>query len=197
MKFKGTTQACFHWAWDQFRTYKTERQLCIRDTRIGGLHKAFLASAAVYLVYTILTSHSYLKKETPVVSINSWVEGVHNFLDKQRDLRAKNATLPWYCVDTSKTAYVYGPEFLYFNNTCDLRASGGSATLEDSSATEFVTYYQETPLDEDLGYPPKNAFIPGKPMLIFLCPENGTGYCPSLVSRSGETIFGIHPLFYH
>ena len=151
-------------AWDRFRTYNTFRELSIRDTRVGGLHKVFLALAAAYLVYTIFTSHSYLKTETPVVTINSWVEGVHTFEDKQRELQEGKASLPWFC-NSSETDYIYNSEFKYLNNTCDLTASVGAASMEDSGATEFVTYYQDFPLDKSLGYPKVNNFIPGKLMV--------------------------------
>ena len=56
-------------AWGEIRTYRTMRELKIKDTRIGALHKVLLISAAFYLSYTIVTSHSYLKKEEPVVTV--------------------------------------------------------------------------------------------------------------------------------
>lgn len=148
----------------EIRTYRTHRELKVQDTRIGALHKFFLMSAAFYLGYSIVTSHSYLRKEAPVVTVNAWVEGVEDYIENVKKYRTGEQDPPWYC-DTPKTNYIYSkPAFTYLNNSCDFHVPVGDTTLEDSTATEFVTYFQDTPLEEAEDYPPEsnNFFVPGK-----------------------------------
>lgn len=152
-----------HWAWTQLSSYTTERELQVQDARIGIVHKVCLGVAASYLLFTILTSHSYLKTEAPVVTINAWIEGEEAFEEKLEQYRTGQEPPPWYCKKNAETEYVYSyPSFVYFNNTCDMEATTGDITLEESTATEFVTYYQDTPRDKKSVYPPVNAFVPSK-----------------------------------
>eukprot|EP01138_Halocafeteria_seosinensis_P013875 gb/GECG01014168.1/.p1 GENE.gb/GECG01014168.1/~~gb/GECG01014168.1/.p1 ORF type:complete len:417 (+),score=46.29 gb/GECG01014168.1/:1-1251(+) len=149
----------WHRIWDELIAYRTDRFLEVEDSRLGLLHKLCLIGAALYLMYTVVASHSYMKKETPNVSVNSWVEGTQQYRELQDRFQKDPSTLPWYC-DSSSTDYVYSDNFKYLNNTCDTEIFMGEATISDSNAIQFVTYYQDRPEvnpEHNLGV---NAFVP-------------------------------------
>eukprot|EP01138_Halocafeteria_seosinensis_P008861 gb/GECG01009057.1/.p1 GENE.gb/GECG01009057.1/~~gb/GECG01009057.1/.p1 ORF type:complete len:399 (+),score=48.59 gb/GECG01009057.1/:1-1197(+) len=141
--------------WKILITYKTERQVVVEDVKIGVLHKATLLGVFIYLLVSIITSHAYMKKEPPAVSINSW-NGAGDALANWAAYRSGTEPAPWYC-NNSATQYVYGPGFTYFDNQCDFNASMGDVYNEGGNSVSFVTYYQDTPLEEGNNV---NAFIP-------------------------------------
>lgn len=149
------------YVWKELISYRTRRQIEVQDARVGLLHKLFLLAAACYLVYTILSSHSYMKKETPAVSVNAWVEGYKDFQETLNKYQANPELAPWYC-NSPETNYIYSKDFTYLNNTCAYDIFLGQTTIEDSTAMEFVSYFQDRNLSNLASEHTKNAFIPGK-----------------------------------
>ena len=114
-----------------------------------------------------------------------------------REYRNGEIELPWYC-NSSSTDYVYyTPSFTYLNNTCATNLAIGDTTLEDSTATEFVTYFQDTATGDDADYsrPSENFFVLGK--LPFLCRplKSPLSMCISvLMCRHRKVFLGIFTL---
>eukprot|EP01138_Halocafeteria_seosinensis_P006740 gb/GECG01006893.1/.p1 GENE.gb/GECG01006893.1/~~gb/GECG01006893.1/.p1 ORF type:complete len:433 (+),score=49.34 gb/GECG01006893.1/:1-1299(+) len=145
--------------WRQLITYRTLRQMEVQDVRVGLLHKACLLAAACYLVFTIFSSHAYMRKETPAVTVNAWVEGTSSFKERLQQYQADPEHAPWYC-DSRETNYLYSEGFEYLNNSCAFDIFLGQATIEDSSAMEFVSYFQDRNLSDIAAHHSRNAFVP-------------------------------------
>lgn len=135
-------------AWDSLISYKTQRIILIKDFKLGVFHKSLLIGVGIYLIYTILTSHAYMIKESPATTINSWVDGTE-FLRKLNETKAGTRSEPWYC-DDSTVEYVYSPSFTYLDNKCDLESNVAEVFDEESTAVSFVTYYQVRDNDGDI-----------------------------------------------
>ena len=145
-------------AWDTLITYKTQRIIVIKDYKLGVFHKSLLVGVAIYLIYTILTSHAYMIKESPATTVNSWVGG-GIFLRKLNQTKAGILRMPWYCNESSLN-YVYDDGFTYLDNKCDLEASIGEVFDEESTAVSLTSYYQDTALDKIGEGHDINNFVP-------------------------------------
>lgn len=142
----GFFQKYQHAAWDTLISYKTQRIILIKDYKLGILHKSLLVGVAIYLLYTILTSHAYMITEAPAATVNSWVDE-NEFVHKLKETKNGSLDKPWYC-DNVQSHYVYSDGFTYLNNECDLEATVGEVFSEESTAVSFVTYYQDSTLEK-------------------------------------------------
>lgn len=98
-------------------------------------------------------------KEAPAVSTNTWNGGGRGTLRHLAAYLHGSLDAPWYC-NNSATDYVYDDFFTYLNNVCDFNAVMGEIYKEGGTSTSFVTYYQDTALDD--GGTDVNAFVPSK-----------------------------------
>jgi hypothetical protein len=130
----------------------------VEDVKIGIIHKVTLLGLFIYLLFSIFTNHAYMEKEAPAVSTNSW-NGAAETLSRLAAHRNGSLEVPWYC-NNSATDYIYDESFTYLNNVCDFNAAMGEIYDEGGTSTSFVTYYQDTALED--GGTDVNAFIPGK-----------------------------------
>lgn len=147
-----------HKVWDFLITYETERITLVKDIKLGVVHKSLLIGVAIYLIYTIITSHAYMVKESPATTVNSWVSE-QDFLVKQENVRNGVDGEPDYC-DNPSTNYVFDDQFTYLDNKCDFEAIVAEVFDEESTAVSFVTYYQDERLKKVGIGEDANKFIP-------------------------------------
>lgn len=144
--------------WDLLISYKTQRIILIKDYKLGLFHKSLLVGVGIYLIYTILTSHSYMIKESPSATVNSWVSA-QEFLLKLEQVQNGTRPTPDYC-NNSDTNYIFDDFFTYLDNQCDLEAVVGEVFNEESTAVALTTYYQDRKLKKVKQGKDVNNFIP-------------------------------------
>lgn len=144
--------------WDALISYKTQRIILIKDPKLGLFHKGLLVAATIYLIYTILTSHAYMIKESPATTVNSWV-GADRFIQKLNETKYGVRDEPNYC-DNDKTDYIFDDDFTYLDNKCDDEAVVAEIYSEESTAVSFTSYYQDFKIDKVGKGGGINAFVP-------------------------------------
>lgn len=93
-----------------FTVFRTVKMVKIHDPKLLLLHQLSLGLAFIYMLYSIILDHGYMKTESPSLTVSTLVNGYNH--TEQQDalvLATELLTAPDYCNMSSAVHWDYGP----------------------------------------------------------------------------------------